>query len=107
MSPPSIQPPSPARPFKLGVVVATNGAIDALLRSGETPTIFIHRHQRGDFGDLTTEDRRANEEAVAHEGDPSKQFRILSVYSTRHNEKLWIITEADRSLTTILTPDEY
>lgn len=81
--------------------MATPGALDALARSGETPEKFLRRHVTGDWGELDAEDKKANEQAVRH------GMRILSAYVTTTGEKIWLITEADRSATTLLLPDEY
>ena len=93
--------------FRLGQIVAAPGALAALEDSAESPVTFLHRHQTGDWGDLCEDDKRVNEEAIAHEGDPEKQSRVLSAYMTAKKVKLWIITERDRSVTTILLPSEY
>ncbi|MGH9823034.1 MAG: hypothetical protein ACREDR_07285 [Blastocatellia bacterium] len=87
--------------FALGRLVATPGALEALTRAGQTPIEFIVRHQRGDWGECDPEDAKENDLSV-REG-----FRILSVYRTAKGEKLWVITEADRSATTLLLPSEY
>jgi hypothetical protein len=87
--------------FDLGSIVGTPGALEALERSGQTPTTFLHRHVVGDWGDVD-EDDRAENELSAREG-----FRLLSAYHLRDGTKIWIITEADRSSTTILLPSEY
>jgi hypothetical protein len=87
--------------FSLGEVVATPAALAALTRSGESPATFIHRHAAGDWGEVCDHDRGANEWALANDG------RLLSVYTTKQGEKLWIITEADRSVTTVLLPEDY
>ena len=87
--------------FPLGQIVATPGALAALTESGQTPTVFISRHQDGDWGECDSDDRLANDEAV-DEGE-----RLLSVYRTAKGVKLWVITEADRSSSCILTPAEY
>jgi len=92
--------------FALGKIVITPGAIAALSKSQENPKIFLERHQGGDWGDLCDEDKQSNNEAVANEGDPEKQQRVMSVYSVKET-KLWIISEWDRSVTTLLLPDEY
>jgi hypothetical protein len=86
--------------FDLGRIVATPGALEALERSEETPSTFLHRHVVGDWGDVD-EDDRAENELSAKEG-----FRLLSAY-LRDGTRIWIITEADRSSTTILLPSEY
>jgi len=85
----------------LGQIVATPGALDALQRAGQAAQEFLARHAVGDWGDLDAHDRRENALAV-REG-----FRLLSAYRTTAGERLWIITEADRSVTTLLLPDEY
>ena len=87
--------------FELGQLAATPGALAALEESGEEPGTFIARHAAGDWGDLSEEDRNENEFSLLH------GFRLLSSYRLRGGVKLWIITEADRSSTTILLPDEY
>jgi hypothetical protein len=87
--------------FPLGHVVATPGALRAMADAGHAPNEFLNRHVRGEWGDLCEEDRRENEFSVA-EG-----LRILSAYGLRDGTKIWIITEADRSSTCILLPDEY
>lgn len=87
--------------FRLGQVVATPGALRALERAGDTPKKFLERHVSGDWGDLDEEDRQENALSLEH------SFRLLSAYQTTAGEKLWVITEANRTLTTILLPDEY
>jgi len=87
--------------FPLGQTVATPGALKALEESGEYPLEFLHRHTAGDWGELDGSDKRENEFSLVD------GLRLLSVYSLRTGEKIWIITEADRSVTTILLPDEY
>jgi len=99
--------PQQNRKFKLGQMVATPGAIAALQRSGDDPATFIARHRAGDWGDVPPEDAKLNDAAIAHEGEPDKRDRVLSSYRTSANEKLWIITEHDRSVTTMLLPEEY
>ena len=87
--------------FALGRCLATPGAVEAMNDAGQAPAVFLNRHLRCDWGDVDAEDRQANEDALLHGG------RIFSVYHTRTRVKLWVITEADRSATTILLPDEY
>jgi hypothetical protein len=87
--------------FSLGSVVATPGALAALEEAGQLPQEFLHRHLRGDWGELDVHDRQANERAV-REGN-----RILSAYRTRLGVKLYVITEWDRSYTTLLLPQDY
>ncbi len=87
--------------FSLGRVVATPGALRALEEANQNSFEFLAKHQAGDWGELCEEDKRENEFSVRN------GFRILSAYRTRNNTKIWIITEADRSVTTLLLPDEY
>jgi hypothetical protein len=87
--------------FRLGKLVATPGALDALTEAEQTPMEFISRHLKGDWGECCEEDRQANEDALQH-GE-----RLFSVYRTAKDKKLWIITEADRSSTCVLLPKEY
>jgi hypothetical protein len=101
------QPARPKPRFQLGRLVATPGAIAAMQRSHDDPLTFIERHRRGDWGDVCADDARLNDEAIAHEGDADLQSRVLSSYRTSGGETLWVITEADRSSTAILLPDEY
>jgi hypothetical protein len=87
--------------FALGLVVATPGALAAITAFGQRPQEFLDRHIAGDWGELDEEDRQENELSVAN------GFRILSAYRLRDDTRIWIITEADRSSTTILLPEEY
>ena len=87
--------------FELGHLVATPGALRALAESGQSAQEFLDRHVSGDWGELDEEDRRENELSL-REG-----FRILSAYRLRDQTRIWIITEADRSSTCILLPEEY
>ena len=87
--------------FPLGKLIATPGALEALDEAGQNPTEFLQRHQSGDWGDCGEEDKQENDLSV-REG-----FRIFSVYHTSQGQKIWVITEADRSSTCILLPDEY
>ena len=87
-------------PLPLGRVVATRGALKLLLEAGGHPFEYLARHATGNWGDLCAFDRRQNEIAL-REG-----YRVLSSYSVGE-KSVWIITEADRSITTILLPEEY
>ena len=87
--------------FEPGQIVATPGALAAFEASGEEPLTFLHRHLSGDWGDLSAGDKQENELSV-REG-----FRILSAYKLKNGSVIWVITEADRSATTFLPPDEY
>jgi hypothetical protein len=87
-------------PLPLGRIVATPGALEVLTEVGEDPLGYLARHASGDWGDLDEDDRRENERSLKH------GWRILSSY--RVGEKaIWVITEPDRSVTTILLPEEY
>jgi hypothetical protein len=87
-------------PLPLGRVVATPGALKLLMEIGEDPFAYLARHATGDWGDLCAFDRRQNEIPL-RDG-----YRVLSSYEVPAG-RLWIITEADRSVTTILLPEEY
>lgn len=93
--------------FRLGKTVATPSAFDAIKKANDNPRQFLLRHIQGDWGDVCGEDKALNDKAVANEGDVEKQQRVLSVYKTSLGQKIWIITEYDRSATTILLPEEY
>ena len=98
---------SPDRKFKLGQLVATPGAIAALTKSGDEISVYIQRHRCCDWGDVPPEDAKLNDEAVAHEGNPDQQGRVLSSYRTSAGDRIWLITEFDRTVTTMLLPEEY
>ena len=87
--------------LSLGQVVATPGVLAALRKSGENPMTFLRRHVAGDWGLVTLFDQKQNDLALK-EGS-----RILSAYRTSLGEVLWVITEADRSSTCLLLPQEY
>ena len=87
--------------FKLGKTLMTRGAQGALEDAGQSPHEFLNRHERGDWGEVSEDDQQENELSV------KEGFRILSAYCTGKGKRIWVITEADRSVTTILLPDEY
>ena len=87
--------------FELGRIVATPGALQALEAAGQQPAEFLDRHVSGDWGELEDEDKQENDFSLRND------LRILSAYTTSAGEKIWIITEADRSATTLLLPNEY
>jgi hypothetical protein len=87
--------------FALGKLVATPGALAKLTEAGQKPVDFILRHAAGDWGQVAAADRQANDDAIA-QGE-----RLLSAYTLDTGTRIWIITEADRSATTILLPEEY
>lgn len=83
----------------LGRTVLTRGALNAL--DGEDVLAGIARHASGDWGDVCPEDKQANDDALQVDA------RLLSAYHSTDGLKFWIITEADRSITTVLLPEEY
>ena len=87
--------------FPLGRTVATPGALALLDHAGVNASPLLVRHQNGDFGDIDEADRVANANAVRN------HTRILSAYVLGRGIRIWIITEADRSVTTLLLPEEY
>jgi hypothetical protein len=89
------------RRFSLGVVVATPGVLELLGRLEVSPSELVERHSTGDWGDVPPEDVRENEYGLAH------RFRVLSSYPLPGGERVWVITEADRSSTCVLLPSEY
>lgn len=112
-SPKAIKPPwepqlSTTPEFALGRMVMTPGAIDALKAAGQKPSEFIRRHVTGDYGLINKPlggkcqaDYNANRHAIRH------GLRVVSNYLTAKDEELWVITEHDRSVTTVLLPTEY
>jgi hypothetical protein len=87
--------------FRVGRLYATPGALALAERERLDLTAYFERHMAGDWGDMSKEDRQANEDALTDES------RIFSAYSLPGGERLWIITEADRRATTLLLPEEY
>lgn len=87
--------------FLLGQIVATPGAVQALESSGQQPMELLQRHVVLDPGNLCEEDQQTNLDAVENGG------RIFSSYLLNDGTKIWVITEADRSSTCLLLPDEY
>ncbi len=87
--------------FRLGCLLATPAAL-ATLKAADVPAVsLVLRHMRGDWGELCQEDRQQNEMAL-HAG-----MRVLSNYVLSTGKRVWVITEADRSATTVLLPDDY
>jgi hypothetical protein len=85
--------------FRLGRIVATPNALQSITQ--DDILTGIRRHQAGDWGNLTDDDRAANDRALV-EG-----MRLLSAYNAANGTRFWIITEADRSVTTVLLPEDY
>ncbi|WP_426115981.1 hypothetical protein [Massilia sp. PWRC2] len=94
-------PTTPKPLFALGQVVATPGALHAMTELDFSPLALIHRHATGDWGDLGADDQQQNLVAIR------SGLRVFSSYKIGASVKIWIITEADRSSTTLLLPDEY
>jgi hypothetical protein len=84
-----------------GGLAATPAALDALVATNTHPLTLLRRHATGDWGDLCAEDQEANRLALALGG------RVLSAYTLPSGERVWVITEADRSATTILCPEDH
>jgi hypothetical protein len=92
----------PQQRFPLGQIVATPAALDALTKSGDSAHGLLMRHVTGDFGTVCKADWQANEDAI-RDGE-----RVFSAYLLKDGAtKVWIITEADRSSTCVLMPDDY
>ena len=87
--------------FPLGRVVATPGALRALEKAEQLPAAFLDRHVNGDWGEVPDKDKQENEVSV------EQGFRILSAYITSAGVRIWILTQADRSATIIMLPEEY
>jgi hypothetical protein len=87
--------------FDLGQLVATPGALTVLEKAGQNPMEFLSRHVTGDWGEIPEEDRLENQFSL------EKGFRLLSSYRTTVGDRLWVITEWNRSHTTLLLPEEY
>ena len=87
----------------LGKVYASIGAIAAFAEAidSDSPGTYLARHANGDWGELDDDDRMANEYALRH------GLRVLSVYRLSTGVEIWLLTESDRSTTTILLPSEY
>ena len=86
-------------PLELGQVVATPGALAALTR--DDILIALGRHTSGDWGDCSTDDVAENEFSL------TRRLRVFSVYHAADGTKFWVLTEADRSVTTVLLPEDY
>ena len=92
--------PSVSPRFALGQVVATPAVLEHLERHGINASDYLNRHVRGDWGDVPKADAAENDYAL------TRRLRLLSSYTVA-KERIWILTEADRSVTTMLFPSEY
>ena len=95
--------------FELGRIVITPKAAASIARSGQEPSFFLEKHSRIDQGILNDEDHALNLEAIKPGGpaDWPACSRVFTAFKTLLGDKMWVITEWDRSVTTILTPDDY
>jgi len=93
-----MNPPTGPR-FALGRLVATPMVLERV--SADDMQAALHRHIRGDWGELPEEDRTENEVSL------KSGLRLVSAYRAANGVRFWIITEADRQSTTILLPEEY
>lgn len=89
----------PVAKFRLGRIVATPNALERLTQTDILTG--IQRHQAGDWGDMVEHDRAENELSL------KEGLRLLSSYRAANGTKFWLITEADRSVTTVLLPEDY
>ncbi len=97
--------------FQLGQIVATPDVLEAFRTLGQSPQEFLWRHVAGDWGDVDEHDRKENELSLRKSKAwrrpmTQKPFRIRSAYTLKDGTKIWIITEADRSVTTLLLQRE-
>jgi len=88
--------------FSPGRLVLTAGVSELVQQGRLNPNAYLRRHLNGDWGDLSEDDRKQNDAALK-----SGEDRLFSSYQVAPDLKLWIITEWDRSVTTLLLPDEY
>jgi hypothetical protein len=95
--------------FELGQTVMTAGTAPFLRQNPDLMMSLLNRHRQGDWGDISAEDKKLNDEAVLNDADEDQRGRVLSSYNVENgdDEKIWIITEEDRSATTFLWPFEY
>lgn len=101
--------------FALGELVATPGAMELLEQTGFSAMALISRHVHGDWGDCCDEDKATNELAIRQRMRVMSVYRLVDAETLRQTPvgkrsslpTLWIITEADRSVTTLLLPEEY
>lgn len=99
--------PLPEAKFDLGRTLATPGALSALVDNQITPIEILARHISGDWGDVDAHDKAANDQALIPDPQTGECDRILSAYILPDQQKVWCITEWDRSATTILLPFDY
>lgn len=81
--------------------MATPSALSTLVYQKVSPWVLVQRHEQGDWGNVDEHDRQENERALMD------GTRLLSAYTLPDGTRIWVITEADRSATTLLLPEEY
>jgi len=87
--------------FDLGELAITPNALASIIAAGKLPDLFIARHTAGDWSEMAEEDQSNNRNAI------KRGSRIFSSYQVSPGVRVWVVTEADRSVTTILLPLEY
>jgi hypothetical protein len=92
--------------FRLGKTIATAAAMKAMNEVGQDPHQLLDRHRAGDWGDVTPEVRRDNE-LSARSTFTTKRAKVLSTYTLPTGLRIWVLTEADRTVTTLFRPEEY
>ena len=92
--------------FQLGKIVATPGALKVLQDKHISPISFLKKHQSGDWGNLCEEDKQLNNLAIQNEGNLDKQQRVFSSYKVG-TQTIYIITEWNREITTLLLSSDY
>ncbi len=92
--------------FRLGKVIATAAAIQTMEEAGIEPRALIQRHAKGDWGEVSEDVYQANEQSARTEFTTNRP-RIFSSYTLSTGDTIWVYTEADRSVTTFLLPEEY
>ena len=93
--------------FRLGILLATPGALEFIQTNDVDIQALVHRHVSGDDGDLCAGDKAANKVALKHGSRIFSSYRCVEGISDGDAGRLWIITEADRASTTVLLPSEY
>ena len=99
-----MEPVASKKLFETGKIVVTRGVMDAMVEKQSFAAFVcrsMSRHRRGEWGDISSADKLENELSL------DQGFRLLSACETRGLPRIWIITEADRSVTTVLFPEEY
>ena len=95
------------RRFRLGQIVLTQGAMAALSQPGTNWTQLLARHAHGDWGEVDQHDKQMNDDAIRDGNRILSGYKLFANKPYGYGNQVWIITEADRSATTILLPDEY